>query len=103
MSDKELIIINKGIRRILSIAHSEKLDTYLNDVIKTDARKKMWIAINGKNMAFELSQIGNVSLMAVSYFLKILTNAGLIEYEQGKAPIKIISHVPSDWLSLLED
>lgn len=88
----------KVIKRILSIAHSDKLDAYLNEIIKTPNRRNMWIIIDGQRMQNDIAGEVGVSQMAVSKFLKVVSDAGLVEYEQGKPPRKLIDHIPADWL-----
>lgn len=88
----------RAIKRILSIAHSDKLDVYLNEVITTHNRRKMWIALDGQRLPNDIAKEVGVSAAAVTYFLKTITDARLVEYEQGKPPRKIIDHVPTQWL-----
>ena len=88
----------RAIKRILSIAHSEKIDAYLNEVIRTPNRRKMWIAIDGHRKQNDIADEVGVSQMAVSKFLRVISDARLVEYEQGEPPMKIIDHVPEEWL-----
>ena len=88
----------RAIKRVLGIAHSGKLDVYLNEVITTPNRRKMWIAINSERMPNDIAEEVGVSAMAVSLFLKSVTDVNLVEYKQGKPPRKIIDHVPTKWL-----
>lgn len=87
-----------AIKRTLSIAHSDKLDAYLNEVIRTPNRRKMWIAIDGQRMQNDIADEVGVSQMAVSKFLKVVSDARLVEYEQGEPPRKIIDHIPAEWI-----
>lgn len=93
----------RAIKRILGIAHSDKLDVYLNEVITTPNRKKMWIAIDGQRMQNDIAKEASVSTMAVSNFLKVVSDARLVEYIQGKPPRKLVDHVPANWLSDIEE
>jgi len=93
----------RAIKRTLSIAHSEKIDDYLNEVITSENRRKMWIAINGERMPNDIAEEVGVSAMAVSRFLKSVIDANLVEYAKGYPPMKIIDHVPSKWLITTEE
>lgn len=89
----------RAIKRTLNIAHSEKIDEYLNEVITSEIRRKMWISINGERMPNDIAKVVGVSAMAVSLFLKAVSDVNLVAYVKGNPPMKIIDHVPSDWLS----
>ncbi len=99
--DKDRLFELRAINRTLSIAHAEKIDHYLNEVIRTKNRRKMWIAIDGSRMQNEIAEESGVSQRAVSGFLSTLSDAGLIEYKQLKPPRKIIDHIPSKWLTTI--
>ena len=104
MSDVEKIIFQlRAINRTLGIAYAEKLDAYLNEVIRTPVRRKMWIALNGTRLPNEIATEVDVSPAAVTYFLKTITNARIVEYIQGQPPRKIIDHIPFEWLIEVED
>lgn len=87
-----------AIKKILLLSNSDKIDLYLSNLLVTENRRKMWILIDGINMAKDIAEKTPVSLMAVSDFLKLVKDAGLIKYEIGKPPKKIFDYVPSNWL-----
>lgn len=93
----------RAIKRTLSIAYAEKVDAYLNEVIRTPIRRKMWIALDGERLPIEIATEVGVTPAAVTFFLKTVTNARIIEYVRGQPPRKIIDHIPSDWFIEVED
>jgi len=95
---KELLFELRSIKRTLNIAHSQQIDTYLNDIIKSENRRKMWIAIDGEKMSNEIAEEANVTPMAVSNFLKLVSELSLVQYRQGNPPKKIIDHIPAEWV-----
>ncbi|MHA1972624.1 MAG: hypothetical protein ACTSW1_06520 [Candidatus Hodarchaeales archaeon] len=97
--NEEIISELKAIKRLLSIANSSQLDAYLDQLITTSNRRKIWIAINGQRLQNDIAEEVGVSQMAVSKFLKILTDAKLIEYKQYSPPTKIIDYIPAPWLA----
>ena len=88
----------RAIKRILILAHSDKINAYLNEVITSENRRNMWIAINGEHMPNDIAKKVGVSTMAVSKFMKTVIDAHLVDYVKGNPPKKIIEHVPADWL-----
>ena len=104
MSDAENYLFElRAIKRTLGIAYTEKIDAYLNEVIRTPTRRKMWIALDGERLPNEIATEVGVTPAAVTFFLKTVTNARIVEYVQGQPPRKIIDHIPSEWLIEVED
>ena len=58
----------------------------------------MWILLDGLRMPSDIAKEVRVSTMAVSNFLAVVSDARLVDYEQGKPPRKLIEHVPAEWL-----
>ena len=92
-----------AIKKILIMANSEVIDKVLSEVVNTSNRRKMWILIDGVKMAGNIADGVGVSAMAVSKFLRRVTEAGLVKYEQGKPPIKLIDYTPPAWLEESEE
>jgi len=98
MSNEEILHELQAIKKILTLSNSAFLDEYLSKVITTNARRKIWININGVNRQNELADIGEVSQPAVSGFLDMLKMAGLIEYDSQNPPRRILDHISASWL-----
>ncbi|MHA1410139.1 MAG: ArsR family transcriptional regulator [Candidatus Odinarchaeia archaeon] len=96
--DEKIFHELQAIKKILILNNKDEIDEYLSDIIKTDVRKIIWKNIDGIRQQKELVEISGIAQPSVSVFLNILKDAGLIEYETGKPPRKIIDYVPSDWL-----
>lgn len=98
---KELQTITK----ILTLAHSESLEKAISKYASTDARKMIWVLIDGINMPEDIvNTIGTARIKkrAVYDFLKLLEKARLIENPKRKPPKKLIDFVPASWIELLE-
>ena len=63
----------------------------------------MWQSIDGKNMPKNIADNSGVSIMAVSDFLRQLCDTGLIKYEQGKPPKKLIQYTPLRWFDEIKN
>ena len=94
---EEIISELKSIKLLLSITNSVQLDSYLNKIITTENRRKIWIAIDGQHMQNEIAIEVGVSQKAVSKFLKILTESKLIDYKPYTPPTRNIDYVPASW------
>src|SRR5437867_2303710 len=90
------------ITRILTIAHADRVANELAKIATTDDRKRMWILIDGKQMAKDIAKKLNVSDRAVNYFLREVTLAGFVENPPRKPPAKLIDFTPPSWLPLAE-
>lgn len=92
----------KKISKILILANGEALEKELSKYATTDERKKVWVLINGERLPDDLANGSGMKIAAVYNFLKILTNAELIQNPHGKPPIKVIDYVPASWLEFLK-
>lgn len=93
----------RKISKILTLANAKIIEEELSKVANTDARKKMWVLIDGKRKPKDLAGETGVTNMAVSLFLKVATSAELVEYVQREAPRRILDYVPPSWIELLEN
>lgn len=103
MSD-ELKELQK-ITRILTLAHADPLEKALEEYASTDVRKMIWVLIDGINMPEDmLNKLGatRVKRRTVYDFLKLLTEAKLIENPKRKPPKKLVDFVPASWIDLFE-
>jgi len=91
----------KKISKILLLAHASAIEREISKIANTDARKKMWVLINGKRMPKDIANEVGVTPMAVSYFLNAAAAAELIEYSPRKPPCKILNYVPPSWIELV--
>jgi len=104
MSETDRIIEElQAVKFLLTLSNNEKIDEYMNKVITTTARKKMWTLIDGSRTPTEISKDTGVTGMAVSYFLSSVSNAGLIKYERGTPPRRVINYTPPDWAKEIEE
>lgn len=106
MSDKKPkdLVLNelKKITRILLLSNAASLEAEIAKVANTNARKIMWVLMNGQRMPKELADAASVTSMAASNFLKSAVIVGLIEYTQRKPPNRSLDYVPPSWLSLVD-
>lgn len=91
----------KKISKILLLANSTQLDIELGKVADNEARKKMWVLIDGKRMPKDIANEVGVSLATVSRFLDKASAADLVSYAAKKPPIKTLDYVPPSWLNLV--
>ena len=98
MNNEENIFELRSIKRTLNIAFSDKIDSYLDNTITSHKRRKMWQVIDGEKMPNIIAEESKVTPMAVSLFLKFASELGLVQYQKGSPPRKIIDHVPAEWL-----
>lgn len=101
MSDelKELQKISK----ILTLANSDSLEEAISKYATTDKRKKIWVLIDGINMAIDIIDKTSIKRRTVYEFLEVLENVKLIENPKRKPPIKLIDFGPASWIELLEE
>lgn len=92
----------RKISKILTLANATIIEEELAKIANSDARKKMWVLIDGKRMPKDLAEETGVTNMAVSKFLKAATKAECIEYIQREPPRRIWDYVPPSWIELLE-
>lgn len=92
----------KKISKILILANASTIEKELSKIATSDARKKMWVLIDGKRMAKDIASEIGVTQMAVSYFLSAASAAELIEYAPREPPRKIVDYVPPSWIELVK-
>ncbi|MEM1577359.1 MAG: hypothetical protein QXT98_07605 [Archaeoglobaceae archaeon] len=102
-SEKSEVILQelKKISKILILINASTIENELSKIANTDARKKMWVLVDGKRMPQDIANMVEVSRRAVSYFLEDMATAGFIEYNPYKPPVRILDYVPPSWLELL--
>ncbi len=91
----------KKISKILLLANSKQLDIELGKIADNDARKKIWILIDGKRMPKDIAKEVGISPMTVSRFLDGASAADLVAYAQREPPHKMLDYIPPSWLNLL--
>jgi len=91
----------KKISKILTLVNAAAIEKELSKIANTDARKKMWVLIDGQRMPKNIAKEVGVTQMAVSYFLNTASAADFIEYTQREPPRKILDYVPPSWIDLV--
>ena len=101
--DKEGLILSEltKISKILTLANSKAIEEEIGKIAHSEARKKMWVLIDGKRMPKDIAKEAKVTAMAVSYFLEAASAAGFAHYAQREPPKKILDYVPPSWISLV--
>jgi hypothetical protein len=90
----------KKISKILTLANAPVIEKELSKIANSDARKIMWVLIDGKRMPKDIAQEVGVTQMAVSYFLNAACTAEAIEYTQREPPRRMLDYVPPSWIEL---
>lgn len=104
MSDTDRIIEElQAIKFILTLGNSTVIDTYMNKVIASTSRRKMWTLIDGIKTQTDISREVGTSQPAVSIFLTTVQRAGLVKYDSKSPPKKIINYTPAEWLKEIEE
>ncbi len=96
--DEKILEELHAIKTILIITNNEKIDVIFNEVVNTVNRRKMWAMIDGVKMPKDIADSVGISAMAVSDFLKRVSEVGFVKYELGKPPKKSITYTPAAWL-----
>jgi hypothetical protein len=91
----------KKISKILMVANALIIEKELSKLATSDARKKIWVLIDGKRMPKDLAKEVGITQMAISYFLNAAASAEFIEYTQREPPRKILDYVPPSWIDLV--
>lgn len=99
--DSSILNELKKISKILLLANSTQLDKELGKIADNDARKKMWVLIDGKRMPKDIATEVGVSLATVSRFLDSASAADLVSYAAKKPPLKVLDYIPPSWLNLV--
>lgn len=92
----------RRISRLLTIGNASIIEAELNKITNTDARKKMWVLMDGIKMPKDLAATSGVSTMAVSNYLSAALALNLIEYAPRQPPQRALDYIPPTWLSLVE-
>lgn len=102
MTDDGMVLRElKNISRILTLANASVIEGELSKIANSDARKRMWILIDGKRMPKDLAKEVGVTPMAVSNFLIALATAEFIEYTQREPPSRKLNYIPPSWIGLV--
>ena len=99
----ELLLEMKKNNLLLTIAHSERIIEYLENVATTTDRKKIWVLIDGNRNSQQIADILNLSKRSVDRFFKLAEDQGLLINPWGQPAKKLIEYTPSEWLDLLEE
>jgi len=91
----------RKISKILILANASTIEKELLKIANTDARKKMWVLIDGKRVPKDIAKEAGVTQMAVSYFLDAASAAELVEYAKREPPRRILDYVPPSWIDLV--
>ena len=99
--DNAILSELKKISHVLLLANSEQIDRELGKVADNEARKKIWVLIDGKRIPKDIAVQVGVSLSTVSRFLDSASTANLVFYAAKYPPAKRLDYVPSTWLNLV--
>lgn len=102
MSQQEVLEELQAIKFLLTLGNSESIDAYMNKVITTTTRRKMWTLIDGVKGQTDIAKEVGTSAAAVSYFLTSVQIAGLVKYDSKNPPRRVIDYIPSEWLKEIE-
>jgi hypothetical protein len=98
---QELIELKK-ISKILAIINSQALENELGKYATSNDRKKVWVLINGERSPDKLITDSGMKQRALYKYLKLLTDADMIEMQYGQPPKKKLDFVPPTWANLLQ-
>lgn len=102
MSDNDQVVKElRKLSKILLFSNGKAIEEELSRLIATNERRKMWSLVDGSKMPKDIAKIVNVTPMSVSRFLSLTVSAGLIEYDRGKPPVRLLDYVPAEWVELL--
>lgn len=101
MTNDRILSELRNIKAILAFSNSNIIEKRLSEMIKTKARKLMWIYCDGTRTQTQIAELAGVSQQAVSYFLSEAKLAGIVDYSPGKEPFKVLDYVPPIWLDLV--
>lgn len=101
METEDVVKELRKISKTLLFSNGKAIEEELSKLIATNERRKMWVLLDGNRVPRELAKVVNVSPMSVSRFLNLTVSAGLVEYEKGKPPVRMLDYVPADWVELL--
>jgi hypothetical protein len=92
----------KKISKILTLVNAKTLEIELSKYATTNERKKAWVLTDGNSLPEEIGEKAGMKLRTIQEFLKILSDATLIENLRGKPPRRLIDYVPAAWLELVK-
>jgi len=90
----------KKMTKVLILANAVVIEKELSKIANSDARKKMWVLIDGKRMQKNIADEVGVTQAAVSYFLTAAAAAEFVKYNKGEPPRRILEYVPPAWIDL---
>lgn len=97
----DILMELRKLTKVTVLANAKTIEAELSKVATTNERKKVWMLINGNRMPKEIADSSGISAAAVSYFLTAAEAAGLVEYNRGEPPKRLLDYVPPAWLDLL--
>ena len=92
----------KKIAKILSLAHAATVEKEIEKLASSEARKRIWVLIDGTRMPKDIAKEVSVTEQAVYYFLNALAAAGLAENPRGKPPRRVLEYVPPSWIEIAQ-
>jgi hypothetical protein len=103
MTDSEAALRElRTISKILLLSNSQAVKKEIEKICTSDGRKKMWVLINGSRMPAAIATDAKVTPAAVSYFLTAGVETGLIEYNRGEPPRRLLEYVPPEWIESIQ-
>ena len=100
-SDAELREL-RTITRILLLSNSQAVKKEIEKICTSDGRKKMWVLCDGRHMPKDKEAEAGLSVGPISTFLNAGVAAGLIQYEKGEPPRRLLDYVPPEWIELIQ-
>lgn len=97
----DILMELRKLSKITLLANASIIEAELTKVASTNERKKVWMLIDGNRMPKDIASSAGISAVAVSYFLSSAITAGLVEYNRGEPPRRLLDYVPPAWLQLL--
>ncbi len=92
----------RTISKILLLSNSQAVKKEIEKICTSDGRKKMWVLCDGKHMPKDMVAEAGLSVGPISTFLNVGVAAGLIEYEKGEPPRRLLDYVPPEWIELIQ-
>ena len=102
-NEQEMVAELQAIKFLLTLSNSTVIDAYMNKVITSTIRRKMWTLIDGVRNQTDISKEVGTSQAAVSYFLSSAQIAGLIKYDSKSPPKRVIDYTPPEWFKEIEE
>src|SRR5213593_4411972 len=102
MSQEETLRELRKISKILTLSNSTIIEKELAKLASSKERRQMWVYTDGHRDRIQIANEVKVTPQTVGKFLKAGVALGLIEYEAGKPPHRLLDYVPPEWLSLVE-